>query len=279
MDYSGKVVVITAAASGIGREAALAFGRRGGRLVISDIDEAGIMRAAEEVRATGAEVVGIRCDVSSDDDVAALAARTFERFGQIDILMNHAGASASGPAGRIPLDDWRFVYEVNVLGIVRALNAFFPHMVERRSGLIINTSSGLGLFPEVPFALPYITTKAGVIGLSEALALYCRPLGIRVMALLPDITKTQFHYSGRKTGLDPSKAKSLLPLSQEQLPVDVVNALMESIEKNQFIACNIPNFDQFLIQKSKERNEPDYRVYAQVRNAVSDVVLSTVEQK
>ena len=277
MDYSGKVAVITAAASGIGREAALAFGRRGARLAISDVDEPGIMQVAEDVRATGAEAVGIRCDVSSDADVAALAALTFERFGQIDILMNHAGASASGPVGKIPLDDWRFVYEVNILGIARALNAFFPHMVERRSGLIINTSSGLGLFPEVPFALPYITTKAGVIGLSEALALYCQPLGIRVMALLPDITKTQFHYSGRKTGLDPSKTKSLLPLSQEQLPVDVVNALIESIEKEQFLACNIPDFDQFLLRKAQERNEPDFRVYSQVRNAVSEVVLSTVK--
>lgn len=277
MDYSDKVVVITAAASGIGREAALAFGRRGGQLVISDIDEAGIMQVVEEVRATGAQAFGIRCDVSSDDDVAALAALTFERFGQIDILMNHAGASASGPVGKVPLDDWRFVYEVNVLGIARALKEFFPHMVERRSGLIINTSSGLGIFPEVPFALPYITTKAGVIGLSEALALYCQPLGIRVMALLPDITKTQFHYSGRKTGLDPSKTKSLLPLSQEQLPIDVVNTLLDSIEKEQFIACNIPDFEQFLLQKAQERNEPDFRVYSQVRDAVTDVVLSAVE--
>ena len=268
-----KTVVITAAANGIGREAALRFCQLGARVVVSDRDAAGARAGGEAAHAGGGAGFAAEWGGPSDESVEQLAAFAFEALGHVDILINHAGASAGGRVDLIPIEDWRFAYDVNVLGIARALQRFLPHMAKRRSGLIINTSSGLGLFPEVPFSLPYITTKAGVIGLSEALALYCRPLGIRVMVLLPDITKTQFHYSGRKTGIGPEKTKGMLPLSQEQLPSDVVDTLLASIEKNQFIACNIPDFEALLVRKAAERGEPAYRVYDQVERRVEQVVL------
>lgn len=268
-----KTVVITAAANGIGREAVLRFCRLGAKVVVSDRDADGARAVAEEAAAQGGVAFAAGCDVTSDEDMKRLADFAFDRLGHVDVLMNHAGASAGGRIDLIPIDDWRFVYDVNVLGIARALKNFLPHMVERRSGLIINTSSSLGLFPEVPFSLPYIATKAGVIGLSEALALYCRPLGIRVIALVPDITKTQFHYSGRKTGIDPEKTKGMLPLSQEQLPSDVIDALMAAIDKGKFIACNVPDFDGLLVRKAADRGEPAYRAYAQVERRVEQVVL------
>ena len=274
MDYQDRVVVLTAAASGIGRESALGFGHRKAKVVVSDLDADGATKVAEEIRSAGGTAISIGCNVAHDEEVAALAQLAFDSFGRVDVVMNHAGVSASGPAHAIPLDNWRFVYEVNILAIARALEVFLPHMAERGDGLIINTSSSLGLFPEVPFALPYITTKAGVIGLSEALALYCKPLGIRVMVLSPDITKTEFHYSGRKTGLDPSKAKGLLPLSQEQMPSDVADALFAAIDNGHFLACNVPDLEQLLQAKAADRNEPRYRVYSQVAAAVDDMVLA-----
>lgn len=268
-----KTVVVTAAANGIGREAVLRFCGLGAKVVVSDRDAGGARTVAEEAVAQGGTAFAIGCDVTSDEDMERLAGFAFEKLGHVDVLLNHAGASAGGRIALIPIEDWRLVYDVNVLGIARALKHFLPHMARRRSGLIINTSSSLGLFPEIPFSLPYITTKAGVIGLSEALGLYCRPLGIRVMALVPDITKTQFHYSGRKTGISPEKTKGMLPLSQEQLPSDVIDALMASIDKGQFIACNVPDFDDLLVRKAADRGEPAYRVYAQVENRVEQVVL------
>ena len=266
MDYKGKVAVVSAAANGIGREIVLELGRRGAEVVVSDYDGDGAERVAQEIRAAGGKALASVCDVGSDEHVSALGKLVLDRFGRIDILINHAGVGAGGPADRTPLDDWRWVHEVNILGIARMLGAFMPTMTARKSGLIVNTSSGLGLFPEVPFVLPYIATKAGVIGLSEALALYCQPLGIRVMLLLPDITKTNFHYSGRLTGLDPVKMGQLLPLSQEQMPVDVSNALFEAIGKGKFIACNIPDFEKQLIAKAEARYEPDFRIYPQIRD-------------
>lgn len=266
MDYKDKVAVVTAAASGIGREIVLELGRRGAHVVATDYDGEGAERVAGEISAAGGSAMALRCDVGSDADMAALGKAVLDRFGHVDILINHAGAAAGGPADRTPLDDWRWVFEINVLGIARALNVFLPSMTERGSGLIVNTASGLGLFPEVPFVLPYITTKAGVVGLSEALALYCEPLGIRVMTLLPDITKTNFHYSGRITGLNAEKMAKLLPLSQEQLPVTVSDALFEAIEQGRFAASNIPDFDRQLIDKAQSHYRPDFRLYPQIRD-------------
>lgn len=268
MDYQNKVAVVTAAAGGIGREIVLELGRRGAQVVVTDYDGAGAERTAQEIAAAGGSAIGSRCDASSDADVAALGDMVLDRFGRIDILVNHAGAGAGGPADRTPLDDWRWVYEINILGIVRALTAFLPTMTAQGSGLIVNTSSSLGLFPEVPFVLPYITTKAGVIGLSEALALYCEPLGIRVMTLVPDITKTNFHYSGRITGLDGEKMAKLLPLSQEQLPVDVSNALFAAIDDGRFMASNIPDLELHLEHKASALYRPDYRLYPQIRDNI-----------
>lgn len=270
MDYQGKIIVITAAASGIGREAALEFARRGAKVLVSDYDSKGAKAVAREIEDAGGVAIGMGCDVGSDADVAALAETAFGRFGRVDILMNHAGVGAGGPVDRVPLDDWRWVFEINVLGIARALNAFMPGMTKQGEGLIINTASGLGVFTEVPFVLPYITTKAGVIGLSEALALYCKRLGIRVMTLLPDITKTGFHYSGRMTGLDGAKMAQMLPLHQEQLPSDVVRALMSAIDEGRFLACNIPNYEQLLLDKARELYEPAFRVYPTIESAMQE---------
>ncbi|WP_232494849.1 SDR family NAD(P)-dependent oxidoreductase [Novosphingobium kaempferiae] len=274
MDLEDKVVVATAAGNGIGREVMLEFGRRGARLVVSDFDAAAAERVAAELTRAGTQAFAVRCDVTSDSDVNALAEQAFERFGQVDVLMNHAGVPAAGPIHSVPLSDWKWVFDVNVLGIVRALKAFLPAMSKQGSGLIINTASSLGLFPEQPFALPYTTTKAGVIGLTEALALYCRPMGIRAMALVPDITRTSFHTSGRMTALDDDQLKGLLPLDQEQLPTDVCQALFEAIDGNAFIASNVPNWKKLLRDKAEDELMPKFRAYPGVANAVEEFARS-----
>ena len=179
MDLQNKTVVMTGAGNGIGREVALEFSRRGGRVVVSDRDGDAAEKVKREIEQSGGTAAAISCDVTKEEDIAQLKA-VADAFGPTDVLMNHVGAAASGLPTEIPLDDWRWVYEINVLSIVRALKLFLPEMMTRRSGLIINTSSSLGLFPEVPIALPYITTKAGIIALSEALALQCRYVGVGI---------------------------------------------------------------------------------------------------
>jgi NAD(P)-dependent dehydrogenase (short-subunit alcohol dehydrogenase family) len=264
--YKNKTAVITAAGHGIGREIAMEFARRGTRVVVSDRELAGAKSVAEEIMAAGGSATPVRCDVTSDSDFGRLQAAL--NGGPVDFLINHAGAAAAGPADAIPLDDWRWVFDVNVLGIVRALKLFLPDMLKRKSGVIINTSSSLGLMPEVPFALPYITTKAGIIGMSEALSLYCQPFDVRVITLVPDITETGFHFAGRMTGLDPAMAASALPLSLQQPPKAVSDALFAAIDEGRFLATNMPEAAALLRAKADELYAPRLRAYPQLASAL-----------
>jgi len=268
MDLVKKVVVMTAAGNGIGREVALEFARRGARMVLSDRDGDSAARVAQEITDAGGDAQSMACDVSNDGDVAALAGAA-QLVGPVDVLMNHAGVAAAGPVEQIPLDDWRWVFEVNVLGIARTLKAFLPGMLARRSGLVINTSSSLGLFPEVPIALPYIATKAGIVGMSEALFLSCAPAGVRVMVLAPDITETNFHFAGRMTGIDPAVAAAALPLSLQQPPKAVSDALFSAIEDGRFLATNVNDVARLLRERADALYQPKLRAYPQLAPAIA----------
>lgn len=259
MDLTGKVAVLTAAGAGIGRSVALGFGKRGAHVVVSDRDGDAAETVAAEVVAGGGRAIAVKCDVAADDDIASLA-RAASQLGPVDILFNNAGVAAAGPIGQIPLDDWRWVFEVNVLGQVRAINTFLPDMSSRKSGVIINTSSSVALFPEVPILLPYICAKAGVLAVTEALALMCKPRGIRVMALVPHTTDTAFHFSARLSGMDPAHAlSSAIPQSGMQPPEAVADALFRTIESGQFLATTAPDADSLLLERAVDRYEPKFR--------------------
>ena len=191
------------------------------------------------------------------------------RFGRVDILMNHAGIGAGGPLERVPLEDWRWVFEINVLGIARMLKAFLPTMMAQRSGLIVNTSSSLALFPELPFMAPYISSKAAVMGLTEALTLYCEHFDIRVMVLVPDMTATNFHRSNRVTGLDEDKLRKLLPMTQIKPASAVADAFFGAVESGSFMACNVDNLEEHYLDKARRLNKPDYRTFPQIREKLA----------
>ncbi len=267
MDYKGKVVVITAAGNGIGREVAHGFARRGCKVVVSDRDGAAAESVAAEIVAFDGIAIGVACDVTSDADFEALA-KSAKKYGPVDILMNHAGAAAAGPIELIPLDDWRWAFEVNVLGIVRGLRTFLPGMKERGSGLVINTGTGLALFPEVPIAAPYIGTKAAAVSLSEAMHIAGAPHGVRFMTLIPDITKTNFHFSGRMTGIDIAAAADAIPLSMEQPPSAVADALFVAIDEGRFMASNVPDLARLLREKAADMYEPKLRAAPQLDAAI-----------
>lgn len=258
MDFQGKVAVLTAAGGGIGRSVAKTFGRSGAYVVVSDRDSGAANAVADEIVADGGKAVGVGCDVSIDEDIASLA-DVANQLGPVEVLFNNAGVAAAGPIREIPLDDWRWIFEVNVLGQVRAINTFLPGMADRRSGLIINTSSSLALFPEAPLLLPYICSKAGILGLTEALSLMCTPLGIRVMVLAPHITETNFLFSARLSGIGPEQAMQILPLSELQPPEAVADALFSAIQAGEFLATNAPHADSLLLDRASDRLEPKVR--------------------
>jgi NAD(P)-dependent dehydrogenase (short-subunit alcohol dehydrogenase family) len=162
----GKVAIVTGGSQGIGRAIADRLASAGARLVIADL------KGADEAAAAYDDGVGLTVDVSSEDDVARMAADTVERCGQIDILVNNAGLYAQlamRPFDQIPVDEWRTVMDVNVLSMFLTCRAVVPHMREQGGGRIVNISSGTP-FRGVPFVLHYVTSKGAIVALTRALA-------------------------------------------------------------------------------------------------------------
>lgn len=189
-DFTGRLVLVTGAGSGIGLETALAFARAGARLVITDVNEAALAAARAAVTALGAECLARRCDVSDEQDMGALAEHVNERAGVPDILVNNAGIGYFGLFLDTPTVAWRRAFEVNVMGVVNGIRAFLPAM--RAAGgerWVVNVASAAGFAP-APSMSAYAASKHAVIGLSEVLAMELEGSGVRVLMLCPGVINT-----------------------------------------------------------------------------------------
>lgn len=169
LDFNGRVAVITGGASGVGRAIGARLAREGARVVLADIDQNKLDATVAEI---GAEA-GLIVDVTKEASVEALAASVFDRFGGVHLLFNNAGVGL-GEAQRalwtLPMNDWRWGFDVNVLGVVHGIRAFVPIMLERgEEGVVINTSSGNGGLRSMPNTPIYAATKAAVTSISEVL--------------------------------------------------------------------------------------------------------------
>jgi NAD(P)-dependent dehydrogenase (short-subunit alcohol dehydrogenase family) len=198
-DLQGKVAVITGAASGIGFAMARRFAAEGMRVVLADIERPVLQRAAEELTGAGAEVLTVPTDVSLEADVEALAAITFEHFGDVHLVCNNAGVGSRGlPIAELPLADFAWVMAVNVFGVVHGLRAFLPHLRATDVGHIVNTASSSGLY-HLPRMGPYNASKAAVVALSETLRFELEAEGshVGVSLLCPSWVRTNLSTSDR----------------------------------------------------------------------------------
>jgi len=192
-EFNGKVAVVTGAASGIGLALAERFAAEGMKVVLSDVEEGALAQTEAKMKAGGANVMAIRADVSSADDLQALAARTIGAFGAVHVLCNNAGVPpVVGPTWELTEDDWRWVLGVNLMGVIHGLRAFVPIMLKQDSeGHIVNTASVAGLL-SAPWAATYDVAKHGVVTLSESLYRELALTGskIKVSVLCPAWVKT-----------------------------------------------------------------------------------------
>ncbi|MDP7707250.1 SDR family oxidoreductase [Mycobacterium sp. TY815] len=204
--------VVTGAGSGIGAAFAVELGRRGGRVVCSDIDLAAARQTVDELTARGTEAIAVRCDVSEADDVRALADQAQEWFGTAPTLViNNAGVGAGGePIGDIPLDNWVRTLGVNLWGPIHGCHVFTP--ILRESGPaargIINVASAAA-FGAAPGMAAYNVSKAGVLSLSETLAAELSGTGIHVTVLCPTFVKTNIVESGLQAGRISEESSAL----------------------------------------------------------------------
>jgi NAD(P)-dependent dehydrogenase (short-subunit alcohol dehydrogenase family) len=187
---TGQVAVITGGASGIGLALARALAAEGCTIVIADIEEAALKAALDQLPPGS---LGIPTDVSTIGDVEALAAATLERFGHVDIVCNNAGVSTFNTLEHQTLDDWRWVLDVNLWGVIHGVHVFTE--ILRRQGTpahIVNTASVAGLLSGVPYIGPYCVSKVGVVSISETLRAELQMTGspIGVSVLCPSGTNT-----------------------------------------------------------------------------------------
>jgi len=189
--FDHKRALIYGAAHGIGRAVALEFARRGAQVAIADIDQAGAERTAAEIVAAGGKATGLACDVARDESVRDAASEAERRVGEIDIAMNNVGVILSGNPEDIPIAEWQRIVDLNLMSTVRSLAIFVPKMLARGRGYIVNTASFAGLYPYATNRIPYAASKAAVVALTESLALYLLPQGVRVSCLCPGPVATR----------------------------------------------------------------------------------------
>jgi NAD(P)-dependent dehydrogenase (short-subunit alcohol dehydrogenase family) len=196
----GRVAVVTGGASGIGLALSEALVAAGSSVVVADLDLDLARREAERLAAGGARTAAVRVDVADPASVDALAAETLEEFGRVDLVCNNAGVSTFNLLEDQTLDDWQWVFDVDLWGVVHGIRTFLPILRSQGGpGHIVNTSSMGGLMGGVPFIAPYAAAKAAVISISETLRVELAMTGspIKVSVLCPGSTVSNVMESER----------------------------------------------------------------------------------
>jgi 3-oxoacyl-[acyl-carrier protein] reductase len=224
----GKVSIVTGSRRGIGRSIALALARAGAGLTVCDLitKDGKLNDVAEEIKKLGSHALALRVDVSRRADVERMVKRTHSQFGRIDILVNCAGIWIAGQTLlECNEDDWDKVINVNLKGTYLCCHAVGKIMIKQKSGNIINLSSQVGLNPS-PALGAYSISKAGIIMLTQQLALELASYNIRVNALAPGVVKTDFNKDLWK---DPKVAKGIadsIPLGRLAKPDEIASSVL-----------------------------------------------------
>jgi NAD(P)-dependent dehydrogenase (short-subunit alcohol dehydrogenase family) len=219
MRLSGKVAVITGSGSGIGRSTALLFAQEGASVVVNDLDKDKGEETVAAIRSAGGTAIFVQADVTDPESVQAMADKALAEFGKIDVLFNNAGISGVGMLHEIEPDAWDRVMRVNIRGVFLPSKAVLPHMMERRSGSIINMSSCIA---EIGLArrASYAASKGAVLALTKSMQVDYAPYNIRVNALLPGTIMTPFVENYLRTSYDDPEA-AIASLKTRQLSGDL----------------------------------------------------------
>ena len=209
--WDGKVAVVTGGASGIGLAIARGLTRRGVHVVLADIEEAALETAARELRelegkGSSVRVECHRADVSDFKQMEDLAGFCKEKFGEVHLLFNNAGVLIMGPTWRLSIDDWRWVWGVNVNGVVNGIKAFLPQMLEHgEEAYVVNTGSLASFSGHGDYA-PYSASKAAVLSISQSLYSEMRAMmtKIGVSVVCPGVVQTRIHESWRNRPAEDS---------------------------------------------------------------------------
>ena len=196
-ELAGKTAFVTGGASGIGFALGAAFAQAGMKVMLADIETDALAEAVKSLHDFGPNVRGVACDVADPVSVDRAAKASYQAFGNVHVVCNNAGVAAAGGIDNISLDNWRWVLDVNLMGVLHGVRTFLPHIrAHGEGGHIVNTASMAGMNSGLGFS-PYVASKFAVVGMSEGLATRLKPFGIGVTVLCPGFVRTRIGESGR----------------------------------------------------------------------------------
>lgn len=226
-DIAGKTAFITGGANGIGLAVAKSLAARGANVMLADINEEGLAAAKAGLGDMNVRVETVVCDVAKDEAVRAAADRTIALFDKVHIVVNNAGVGLGGEPGKIEIKDWRWIVDINLMGVVHGVESFLPHIqAHGEGGHIVNVASMAG-HVAMPGMGPYHATKYAVVGYSEALRAELAGDNIGVSILCPGWVQTSIHKSSaaRPSGgvdLNSEEAQMMAQIIQGGLPPETV---------------------------------------------------------
>lgn len=261
----GKTAFITGGAEGIGYQIGRALAGRGMKVMLADIDEKMLDQAVNALRTEGGDVAGVVCDVALREELERAAEKTIDAFGKVHILVNNAGVSVIGSQKYIPEKNWRWIIDVNLMGVVYGAQVFVPLIQSHKEGgHIINVASMAGM-KGLAYAGPYCATKAAVVALSEGWRDELEPAGIGVSVLCPAFVKSRIYdsmrnrqqkYGGPIYFEDMLKEKPHL-INQKENVVNGIDTeivgkrVLEAIANNEAYIFTHPNYRQVVDERYK----------------------------
>ena len=253
--FAGKTAFVTGGASGIGLALGRAFAQEGMNVMLADIEADALSEAAESLSDLRPKVRTVSCDVADPESVDRAAQATIAAFGKVHVVCNNAGVAAAGGIDAISLDNWRWVLDVNLMGVLHGIRSFLPHLrAHGEGGHIVNTASMAGMNGGLGFS-PYVASKFAVVGMSEGLAMQLRPHGIGVTVVCPHFVRTRIGASernrqpryGEGPTLEPgSPAADLLAELARRIeaglePAAVAAQVLAAVRNNQLYVFTHPN--------------------------------------
>jgi len=240
MKISGKIIVVTGGANGIGRALCTRFAAEGARtIVIADVDSAGAASAASDIAC--AEAVPL--DVSDEDRVATLVDHVTGKYGPIDLFCSNAGIGIAGGC-EVPTSEWQRIWDINVMSHVYAARAVLPGMLARKEGYLLQTVSAAGLLTQIGSA-PYAVTKHAALSFAEWLAITYGDAGIKVSALCPQGVRTNMLERAEFGGGAFLKEGALEPER-------VADAVVEGLAEERFLILPHPEVAEYFRRKATD---------------------------
>jgi NAD(P)-dependent dehydrogenase (short-subunit alcohol dehydrogenase family) len=239
----GKVAVIAGGGSGVGKAIAKALARQGANIVVADFDVPRMEKTVDDVLKMGVcdSAIALPTDVSSDASVRSLARDSIRAMGRVDILVNAAGVLLQGKLDKISSHDWSWMLETNLLGPVRTVTNFLPHMTERGSGHIVNAVSYGGLVPGEPMTIPYDSGHAALAAFTEGLARQLNGTGVFVSLYCPGSKSPRIGKNTRSRGIGRWLGGADQADDGSRLLDPLVTGLIESMHHPRFLILGDPS--------------------------------------